>query len=136
MDQLEKLKQTELRKLTDTRLGWITVTVCCMELPLKTWNVCRSHRIHLLGSCVKQRGLQAPPSCEDRYTGYPLNNGSTTKWPLSPTKHVQPACHPTFRRSSRTMNRADHCASLIDFYCVHRALNLYPLEKLLALMLL
>ena len=50
--------------------GWITVTVC-MELPLKTWNVCRSHRIHLLGSCVKQRGLQAPLSCEDRYTGYP-----------------------------------------------------------------
>ena len=34
------------------------------------------------------------------------------------------------------MNRADHCARLIDFYCVHRALNLYPLEKLLALMLL
>jgi hypothetical protein len=66
----------------------------------------------------------------------PVKQRVDTKWPLSPTKHVQLACLPTVRRLSRTMNQADHCARLIDFYCVHRALNLYPLEKLSALMLL
>jgi hypothetical protein len=43
--------------------------------------------------------------------------------------------HPTCRRSSRTMNQADHCARLIDFYCTHRVLNAYALEELSALKL-
>jgi len=35
------------------------------------------------------------------------------KLPSSPTKHVQPGCRPTCRRSSRTMNQADHCVRLM-----------------------
>jgi len=115
------------------RHGWTTATAFCVELPFETWNASRSHRIHLLRLCVKQRGHQAPPNGEGHFTGCPWNNGSTTKLPSSPTKHVQPGCHPTCRRSPRTMNQADQCARLIDFYCANRVLNSYALEELLAL---